>query len=229
MSGNIGVQNLSNKEIKTRRIKKFFIERTVFLIRQDGISNLTIRNIANGTGYNSATIYNYFEDLDHLILYSSLKYLQAYTAELTNIIDDTMDFRTKYVRICTTFNKHTFASPDIFWNMFYGKHSDKLDDVIREYYELYPEELGTHSETVTAMLYSGNIFKRDRVLINKLAEDGFIPISDIETVLQIVTRLHQSYLYEIYMNKGKIDPDEHNRNNIALTQSVLDHYIDERK
>ena len=49
----------------------YFIEATEKLIRSDGVEGLSIRKIASEAGYNSATLYNYFEDLEHLVLFGS--------------------------------------------------------------------------------------------------------------------------------------------------------------
>ena len=66
--------------LKRKRIMIYFIEATEKLLRRDGIENLTIRGIATEAGYNSATIYNYFNDLDQLIMFGSLCYLRDYVA-----------------------------------------------------------------------------------------------------------------------------------------------------
>ena len=44
---------------------------------------MTIRGIATEAGYNSATIYNYFNDLDQLIMFGSLCYLRDYVAAVS--------------------------------------------------------------------------------------------------------------------------------------------------
>ena len=44
----------------------YFIEATQELILKEGLENLSIKKIAEKAGYNSATIYNYFENLEVL-------------------------------------------------------------------------------------------------------------------------------------------------------------------
>lgn len=55
------------KEIYKNKVMNQFINAAVELIDENGIENVTIRGVAAKAGYNSATIYNYFENLDHLI------------------------------------------------------------------------------------------------------------------------------------------------------------------
>ena len=70
--------SLARKELKRKRIAILFIQCAEQLLREDGINNLSIRKLADTTGYSSATLYSYFEDLDELILYASFKYRREY-------------------------------------------------------------------------------------------------------------------------------------------------------
>ena len=45
-----------------------FIEATKHILQEDGYDHLTIREIAQRAGYNAATLYHYFRDLDELII-----------------------------------------------------------------------------------------------------------------------------------------------------------------
>lgn len=49
-----------------RQNMRIFIEATKSLMDSVGEEGLSIRKIAAKAGYNSATIYNYFQDLDEL-------------------------------------------------------------------------------------------------------------------------------------------------------------------
>ena len=46
-----------------------FIDAAFSIIETEGVENITIRKVAGIAGYNSSTIYNYFEDLDQLVLF----------------------------------------------------------------------------------------------------------------------------------------------------------------
>ena len=65
----------------------YFIEATQELILDEGLEKLSIKKIAEKAGYNSATIYNYFENLEVLILYASINYLKDYLNDLKNEIE----------------------------------------------------------------------------------------------------------------------------------------------
>lgn len=57
-----------------RQNMRIFIEATKSLMDSVGEEGLSIRKIAAKAGYNSATIYNYFQDLDELMLFGSVSF-----------------------------------------------------------------------------------------------------------------------------------------------------------
>ena len=67
-----------NREEKRKRIMSYFINATIELMEEEGIENLSIRKVADRAGYNSATLYHYFSNLDELELFASIKCLDEY-------------------------------------------------------------------------------------------------------------------------------------------------------
>lgn len=59
-------------EIRRQRTEQYFIDAACKLIKENGVRAATIRNIAEKAGYNSATLYSYFDNLGHLLLRASL-------------------------------------------------------------------------------------------------------------------------------------------------------------
>ena len=59
-------QKQQRKELTLRQKRNmmYFVEATEKILREEGIPGVTIRRIAAEAGYNSATLYNYFQDLD---------------------------------------------------------------------------------------------------------------------------------------------------------------------
>lgn len=58
---------------------RIFIEATKSLMDSVGEEGLSIRKIAAKAGYNSATIYNYFQDLDELMLFGSVSFFAMFS------------------------------------------------------------------------------------------------------------------------------------------------------
>lgn len=73
-------------EIRKERTKDLYIDITCDLIRNDGMSAVTIRAISERAGYNSATMYSYFDNLSHLIFFAYMRFedelLEKFKAEV---------------------------------------------------------------------------------------------------------------------------------------------------
>lgn len=213
---------MENMDIKKQRVMAYFIEATEKLIKEDSIDGLSIRKIAAEAGYNSATLYNYFEDLEHLVLFASVRYLREYISTLAKKITPKTNALEKYRTIYSTFNYFAFRSPEIFHNMFFGKYSPKLSQVISQYYELFPMDLEGHDNTLKMMLRQGNMHSRDELVMKELVKEGYVSPQKTQITLDLVIHLHQSFIYEAWIKGERIDADEHNEAFLKLFDYILE-------
>ena len=207
---------------KRKRIMVNFIEATRELIQTEGVDGLSIRKIANEAGYNSATLYNYFRDLEHLTLFGSVCYLRDYVISLSNSFTPEMTSLERFRTIYRCFNSFAFRYPDIFHNLFFGRYSDLLGDVLQTYYyELFPEELSGLSENLRRMLVSGNMQERDRVTMEEMVQDGFVAADKAESLLEVVIALHQHFIYEACVYGEPLDVPQHEKRFNQLLDYLL--------
>ena len=61
-------------DIRKERTKALYINIVCDLIRTKGMQAVTIRTISDLAGYNSATLYSYFDNLPQLILYAQMQF-----------------------------------------------------------------------------------------------------------------------------------------------------------
>ena len=195
--------------IKKRRVMMYFIEATQELILNEGIENLSIKKIADTAGYNTATIYNYFEDLEELILYSSIDYLKIYLKDLKSEINSNMKAIEMYETIYKVFVHHSFEKPEIFHTLFFGKYSYKLEKIIKKYYEIFPDDITGQTDITKSVLVEGNIHNRDLPVIKQMIKEGSILEEEAPYIMEAIVRIHQSYLENILQQRGKISLEEH--------------------
>lgn len=195
--------------IKKRRVMMYFIEATQELILNEGIENLSIKKIADTAGYNTATIYNYFEDLEELILYSSMDYLKIYLKDLKSEINSNMKAIEMYETIYKVFVHHSFEKPEIFHTLFFGKYSYKLEKIIKKYYEIFPDDITGQTDITKSVLVEGNIHNRDLPVIKQMIKEGSILEEEAPYIMEAIVRIHQSYLENILQQREKISLEEH--------------------
>ena len=196
-------------DIKKRRVMMYFIEATQDLILNEGIENLSIKKIADTAGYNTATIYNYFEDLEELILYSSIDYLKIYLKDLKSEINSNMKAIEMYETIYKVFVHHSFKKPEIFHTLFFGKYSYKLEKIIKKYYEIFPDDITGQTDITKSVLVEGNIHNRDLPVIKQMIKEGSILEEEAPYIMEAIVRIHQSYLENILQQREQISLEEH--------------------
>ncbi len=200
----------SNLTLKRKRIMIYFIEATEKLIRQDGLENLSIRKIATEAGYNSATIYNYFNDLEQLAMFGSICYLRDYVAQLEKTLKPEMRAIDRYRTIYRCFNHQAMRYPEIYHNIFFGKYSDKLASVLHLYYhELFPNELENLGDEMKDMLVGGSMTERDQIMMKHIVQEGDIRADKAQITLELIIALHQNFLYEASLRQEGFDAKTH--------------------
>ena len=196
-------------DIKKKRVMMYFIEATQDLILNEGIENLSIKKIADTAGYNTATIYNYFEDLEELILYSSIDYLKIYLKDLRNKINSDMKAIEMYKTIYKVFVHHSFEKPEIFHTLFFGKYSYKLEKIIKKYYEIFPDDITGQTDLTKSILIEANIHNRDIPVMKQMIKEGSILEEEAPYIMEAIVRIHQSYLENILQQREEFSLEEH--------------------
>lgn len=183
--------------LRQKRNMVYIVEETEQILKEQGLPGVTIRRIAAKAGCNSATLYNYFQDLDELILFGSICFLRDYVVDLVRQLTADMTSLQRYRMIYRCFNQKAFQFPEIFFSMFFGRYSGKLGRVIQTYYmDLFPEELEGLPADIREMVIRGTLVERDQVVMASLVEDGFVAPERAAETLEIIVALHGSYIYK---------------------------------
>ena len=73
--------------LRRERTRDMYVDIACELIRAQGVSAVTIRNVSDKAGYNSATLYSYFDNLQHLLLCAQIKFEDELMLEFKRIND----------------------------------------------------------------------------------------------------------------------------------------------
>ena len=163
---------MKDLSIKRLRIMGYFITAADEIIENQGMEKATIRNIAKKAGYNSATIYNYFNDLEHLIFFTKISHLEVYKARLYNEIEDDLEPLEELKKVFRIFAEETFKNPNDFYDLFFSKYSLELNETVTLYHKIFPDRLNTKNDRLKKMLSRNNIYKRNMALVNNCIENG---------------------------------------------------------
>ncbi|SHJ94496.1 transcriptional regulator, TetR family [Geosporobacter subterraneus DSM 17957] len=200
-------KRIDKKLIQKRRMMSYFIEATHKIIEEEGIEFLTIRKVADLAGYNSATLYNYFENIDHLIFFASMKYLKDYAMDLPNYTKGAKNALDRYLLIWECFCRYSYNNPKMYFTIFFNRFSISLKDAIKEYYLIFPEELGEQTSDLLPMMMRTNIYDRNAAILEACAKEGFLGPEDVQEASEITLLVYQGMLSRI-MNRLMTDSIE---------------------
>ncbi len=190
--------------IQKRRMYQLFIDATTDIISQEGIDSVTIRKVADRAGYNSATIYNYFRNLDELKFFSVMSYMQKYLETLSYTHEEFKDPISKYKYVWEVFTTQAFKYPAYFKIIFFKQIYDDIEPVLKEYYELFPEsipgEINISKDVIEDMLRKGDISSRSMVLMEEIIKEGMLTQKKGKIIDSMVIRLFKSLLDEVEQN-----------------------------
>jgi AcrR family transcriptional regulator len=202
------LSRLKNKEIQRIRMMVYFIEATAEIIEKEGIENVTIRKVADIAGYNSATIYNYFEELSHLIFFSSMRFLKKYTVALPAYIAKANDPLERFLLMWECFCKYSFKEPHIYHAVFSSNLGALPEELIKDYYGIFPTDLVEVPEDLKQMLLESNLSKRGRLALERCIEEGYLERNSAESVNEMQFLIWQGMLTTILNQRCTYTIDE---------------------
>jgi len=193
---------MDNKSIKKKRMMGYFIEAAQKIIEDEGIKNVTIRKVADLAGYNSATLYNYFQNLNHLLYFASMKYLMYYIYSLPSYVKSANTATERFLKIWECFLYNSYNSPDIYNTIFFNEFNT-ISSTMEEYYEIYPEELKVDIDELFPMFLQDSIYDRNSVLLDECVKEGLISESDKDEINEMIILIYRGTLVG-FMNRDNI-------------------------
>lgn len=216
---------MDKKKMKRYRNMSYFINAAAHIMDEEGIEFVTIRKVSDLAGYNSATLYNYFESLDELILFASIKHLKEYTVNLEEYIKSAKNALERYYKIWECFCKYSFSNSKIYNNIFFGKHSNSVSQIIEKYYSIFPEELSGYSEDILPMLLGSNLYERNLVLLTKIQLEGYLNKSDLNSANEMTVLLYHGMLIKVLNSQNQLELDYILQKTIRYIKQILDSFI----
>lgn len=196
---------MTRKLSKKRNMWNCFIPATMELIEEEGFDHVTIRKIATKTGYNSATLYNYFGDLSHLLFFASMKLLAPYFDEVKKKITGDQDLIQDYINAWELFCTYSFEHPKLFYAVFIMDLHEHPDTLIKEYYEVYSEELDDTSKELKFILYHNDLSTRGFSLLRPIMNSGLLTVEEAHSINEMTNYIWKGVLSDLISNRNSVD------------------------
>lgn len=217
----IEVTALKKREIQINRMVKYFIDATADIIEKEGVENVTIRKIADLAGYNSATIYNYFKEVSHLVFFAAMKFLKVYIEDLSIYMAHGKDPLEKYVLAWECFCKHSFENPMLFNSIFIADLGENPEELMKHYYSLYNSELVDIPEEIKSFMFERNLSTRSRIMLETAAAQGYIKEEHLDPINDMTILIWQGMFTTILNNRSTSDIEESIRRTMSYIRAVV--------
>ena len=149
----------ATSEQRNERLRSFVLA-TREMIENEDFDNIHIRRIADKAGFHNSTLYSYFKDSEYLISLASVKVFEDYSHSLAELSKRNLSEYENFMEIWKFFCLNAFKFPEIYNNLFFGKHSNNLTSIFEEYYSIFPDEEQKHSASIHKMYVGKNLNMR---------------------------------------------------------------------
>lgn len=187
---------MNKKNTWVKRTKKAFILAAHEIIESEGFDKVSIRKVAERTGYNSSSLYNYFENLDQLLYMASIKYTQGYLERLIAMAPPE-NACIRYLNNWQCFAEEALKQPIFYYRVFFTSNAAKLNAYLHEYYAMFPEAMADEMLEMLPALEADNAYRRDIECLNACVEEGFIDASEMYQLNDICMLICQGLLSQI--------------------------------
>ena len=207
--------NSTNQFLRKQRICGFFLDAANTIAREKGLNGITIRNVAKLAGYNSATLYNYFNNVEQLIDLTAIHMVQPWIRSGSKIFlqyDDPLD---RYVGGWRSFCEYAFRDPEGFVHIYCDK-----PEGIAESFQLYKELFGNDAESIYYDIYEQSSLRaQEEVSIRPCIDAGYFSQEDASDVYELGLLLIDGLLGRVHRT-GKTDQAE------EYTEMFMKYFVD---
>lgn len=204
------------KKTRQRNLKREYIEATYDILCESGMEGFTIRNVSERVGCSSAALYKHFSDASHLLSLASVRFLRKYSEDIVYISKMESDYLEMNLLLWEKFVLYSFENLPIFENLFFGKTTPKIQEIVLEYYAEFPEELAQLSGYFSLVMQSGNLRERDFIMLKRAAEEGRISLESVDYLSKS----------DVYIYRGMIEAYRDCWDHPGMAQKAAAEYMD---
>ena len=200
-------KNLTKKK---QRVISYFIDAATKIVNTEGIQGVSIRKVAQEAGYNSATLYNYFSNLEQLLELTVINCITDYLNELSDILESKKHDVLRFLEAWECYCKYSFSMPSIFIYVFASSFSERILENIKIFVHLFPNKFQPSITSVRAstLLDLNSTQARNNALIQPCIDSGYFTQEKGADILTVGTILHAGLLYRMSMSEGQSNQRE---------------------
>jgi AcrR family transcriptional regulator len=206
--------------------KKKYIEAAHQLMLEDGVGTVSARKVANRLGCAQSSIYKHFQGLDELFLYASIRYLKEYYINVNRIASQSLNALDMYRKTERCFAEFSFKYPVVFNNNLFGIYSDRAEHVMRDFFDMYQDEIPSIDVYTSSILTQGPFSDCNKKLLLGCIEEGSlnIPKDSLDIVNDTLVNLYKGFLKEMLDGTNAVDSAQQTERYLLCFENILQIY-----
>ena len=199
---------IRKNDIKKKRTLKIFVNAAAQIIDENGIEAVTIRKVAKIAGYNSATIYNYFDNRNQLIFFAAIKFISDYVQALPDYVDQSDDTLERFLLNWECFCKYSFRKPQIYYSIFTADIGERPEDLMKVYFSLFFFLFGHPSEDLIPMLLETDLSKRAAIALEPCIREGYFSEEEASQIDEMLILIYHGMMTLLINNRVDYSVEE---------------------
>lgn len=205
--------------------KTELIMKTYEMLQTVSPSDIKIRNVAQACNCTTPVIYKYFENLDHLVRFASVRFLEDYIIDLEKSVNEKSDPLDMLISMWESFARYAFENVEVFELLFWGKYRERLGDTIFEYYQLFPDKLKNLDGLFTSVFFNNDLKERNYIIVHRCAVTGYFSHKEEKIFSDICCDLFHGLLMEYKECYRDLEKAEEGAERyMELLDSLITHY-----
>ena len=214
---------MANKKIQRKRMMSYFIDSANEIIEKDGVDGITLRKVANNAGYNTATLYNYFESLDHLIFYAAMRHVKYYVTGLSLYLEEANNSMDSFLMVWDCFCNYAYSKPEIYSIIFFPNLVNNMEYYIWEYYQFFPEDSIIEDDKSLDRLLTKDTNNRAKATVLGCIKEGYIRKEDSSKLIEICQLVFEGMLSRVV--KYNISCEEARNKTMDYIKSIVEAFL----
>ena len=162
--------------------KAELVEKTYELLKTLPPSEIKIRMVADACSCSNATVYRHFKDLDDLVCFASVRYLEDYINKIQKMLSELQDPMDFLVTSWKVFAEIAFRNIDVYLEMFWGRYKDRLGDAIFDYYQEFTKKWNNMDGLAASIFFNNDMDQRNYILVRRASAMGYFAYQDVQII-----------------------------------------------
>ena len=194
--------NEHNALLKKSRMTRYFIDAVITLSDDIPVDAITLRQVAAAAGYNSATLYNYFQNMSQLIAFPLIDRMSRIWIDASRLQGQLDGSLNHYLGQWLAQCRESFQHPQLFLYFFQLEEKAQIYQWIPDYFAVFPEIREQLSPGLLAQTEETDFSRKNQNILFPCVTEGYFLSIDVENLIAAADILFGGILLQILRHRS---------------------------